>query len=74
VRFIAERTVTLIKLVGSEVVHADVDFKDIYAYAGRSNTAYQEKKTIKSKYPLTVRINSPDGTQARYFLEIDDKA
>ena len=65
-------TATLDKL-GSQVVHADVNFKDIYAYAERSNTAYLDKRTIKSKYPLTVRINSPDGTHVRYFLERDDK-
>jgi triacylglycerol lipase len=66
-------TVELDKL-GSVVVHHDVDFKDIYAYAERSNAAYEDKRAIKSKYPLIVRINSPDGTQARYFLERDDKA
>ena len=65
-------TATLDRL-GSQVVHADVNFKDIYAYAERSNTAYLDKRTIKSKYPLTVRINSPDGTHVRYFLERDDK-
>ena len=65
-------TLTLDKL-GSEVVHADVNFNDIYTYAERSNTAYRDKRAIKSKYPLTIRINSPDGTQARYFLERDNK-
>jgi triacylglycerol lipase len=65
-------TATLDRL-GSEVVHADVNFNDIYTYAERSNTAYQDKRAIKTKYPLTVRIHSPDGTQVRYFLERDDK-
>jgi triacylglycerol lipase len=58
--------------IGGQVVHANIDFKDLYAYAERSNAAYQDKRAIKLKYPLTVRINSPDGTQARYFLESDD--
>ena len=53
-------TLTLDKL-GSEVVHADVNFNDIYTYAERSNTAYRDKRAIKSKYPLTIRINSPMG-------------
>ncbi len=59
--------------LGSAVVHRDIDFRDVYAYAERSNTAYEDKRAIKSKYPLTIRINSPDGTQVRYFLERDDK-
>ena len=59
--------------LGSQVIHADVNFEDIYAFAQRSNTAYLDTRTIKSKYPLTIRINSPDGTQARYFLERDNK-
>ncbi len=54
-------------------MHDDIDFKDIYAYAERSNTAYQDNRAIKSKYPKTIRINSPDGTQVRYFFERDDK-
>jgi triacylglycerol lipase len=57
----------------SAVGHADINFDEIYTYAERSNTAYQNKRAIKLKYPLTVRINSPDGTQVRYFLERDDK-
>jgi hypothetical protein len=60
--------------LGSAVVHDKIDFNDVYAYAERSNMAYQDKRAIKLKYPLTIRINSPDGTQVRYFLERDDKA
>jgi len=60
--------------VGSVVVPANINFKDIYAYAERSNTAYEDKRAIQTKYPLTIRINSPDGTEVRYFLERDDKA
>jgi len=59
--------------LGSVVVHEDIDFTDLYAYAERSSIAYQSKLAIKSKYPSTVRINSPDGTQVRYFLERNDK-
>jgi len=58
--------------LGSTVVHDDIDFKDLYAYAERSNTAYEDKRAIKLKYPKTIWINSPDGTQVRYFLERDD--
>ncbi len=59
--------------LGSAVVPANVNFDEIYPYAERSSTAYQDKRAIKSNYPLTVRIKSPDRTQARYFLERDDK-
>jgi triacylglycerol lipase len=63
-----------LKSIGSEVVHTRIDFGDIYIYAERSNASYQDKKAIKAKYPFTVRINSPDGTQVRYFLERNDKS
>jgi triacylglycerol lipase len=59
--------------LGSTVAPANIDFTDIYAYAERSNAAYEDKLAIKLKYPLTIRINSPDGTEVRYFLERDDK-
>jgi triacylglycerol lipase len=59
--------------LGSVVVPANINFKEIYAYAERSNTAYEDKRAIQSKYPLTIRINSPDNTEVRYFLERDDK-
>jgi hypothetical protein len=58
--------------LGSEVVHTNINFNDVYAYAERSNTAYQDKKAIRSKYPQTVWINSPGATQVRYFLERND--
>ena len=60
--------------LGATVTPVKIDFKDIYAYAERSNTAYEDKRAIKAKYPLTVRMNSPGGTEVRYFLERDDKA
>jgi len=59
--------------IGNEVPHADINFNEMYAYAERSNTAYQDKVAIKSKYPSTIRINSPDGTEVRYFLEQNNK-
>ena len=59
--------------LGSAIVHNDINFNDVYTYAERSNTAYEDKRAIKAKYPLTIRINSPEGTQVRYFLEQDDK-
>lgn len=65
-------TIELDKL-GSVVVPHNINFKEVYAYAERSNTAYDDKRAIKSKYPLTIRINSPDSTEVRYFLERDDK-
>jgi triacylglycerol lipase len=59
--------------IGAEIVHADINFNDIYTYAERSNVSYLDEKTIKKKYPLTVRIKAPDGSQVRYFLEQNDK-
>ena len=69
----AEISTAEIDKLGSTVVHANVDFNEIYAYAERSNAAYEDNRAIKAKYPLTIRINAPDGTQARYFLERNDR-
>ena len=66
-------TTTELDKLGSVVVPAEIDFKDIYVYAKRSNTAYQNDTVIKSNYPSTVRINSPGDTQVKYFLERNDK-
>ena len=38
-----------------------------------SYAAYAAKSVIRSKYPSTVRINSPAQTDVRYFLERNDK-
>jgi len=59
--------------IGAEDAHADINFNEIYAYAERSNAAYKDKLAIKAKYPSTIRINSPDGIQVRYFMEQDNK-
>ena len=60
--------------IGSKVTPANLDFCEFYAYAMRSATAYDSDATIKAKYPLTIRINSPQQTKVKYFLERDDKA
>ena len=59
--------------IGSEIAPERLNFGDFYAYARRSNVAYENESTIKTKYPLTVRIRSPDGNHVRYFLERDDE-
>lgn len=64
----------LILSLGSKIVPHRVDFKEIYGFAERSDEAYASKAEIKSKYPFTVRISSPDQTSVRYFLERNDAA
>lgn len=70
----AEISTAELDRLGSQVVHTNIDFSEIYTYAERSNTAYQSEAAIKKKYPSTIRINSPDGTRVRYFLERNDKS
>jgi triacylglycerol lipase len=60
--------------IGSKITPDNINFSEIYSYAERSNTAYKSDAVIKSKYPRTVRVHSPDQTDVRYFLEQDDKA
>jgi hypothetical protein len=59
--------------IGSEIVPAKIDFSDLYVYAQRSGAAYQNDSTIRARYPLTVRIQSPLGSSVKYFVERDDK-
>jgi len=62
-----------LKSIGSKITPDNINFRELYSYAERSNTAYDTASAIKSKYPRTVRVNSPDQTDVRYFLEQNDK-
>lgn len=64
---------TELQNLGSKVTHENINFGELYTYAERANTAYAAKSVIRSKYPSTVRINSPAQTDVRYFLERNDK-
>jgi hypothetical protein len=59
--------------IGSKIYPTDIDFSKVYLEAERAGVAYNSVKTIKAKYPMTVRIKAPDGTSVLYFLERDDK-
>src|SRR5690606_29111408 len=61
-------------LLGSSIAPASVDFIELNAYAERSKAAYANEAAIRSRYPATVRVSSPDKTDAQYFMERDDKA
>jgi len=63
-----------IKQLESVLTPANVDFNELYAYSDRARTAYAAEAEIRLKYPATVRVGSPDGTDVQYFLEQDDKA
>jgi len=67
-------SVTELDSIGSKVTPVKLDFGEFYAYALRSNTAYDSDAAIKAKYPLTIRINSPQQAHVKYFLERDNKA
>ncbi len=48
-----------------------VNFRAIDWYAGRARIAYQSEQEIRSVYPGTVFVGSPDNTDVLYFLELD---
>ena len=64
---------TELQSIGSKVAPENINFGELYTYAERANAAYAAKSVIRSKYPLTVRINAPSQTDVRYFLERNDK-
>lgn len=61
-------------VLGSSISPARVDFVELGDYAQRAKTAYADEPVIRGRYPATVRVSSPDKTDAQYFLERDDKA
>jgi len=65
---------TELQSIGSKISPENINFGELYTYAERANAAYAAKSVIRSKYPSTVRINSPDQTDVRYFLERNDKS
>jgi len=64
---------TELQSIGSKVTPENINFRELYTYAERANAAYAAKSVIRSKYPLTVRINAPGQTDVLYFLERNDK-
>lgn len=64
---------TELQSIGSKITPENINFGELYTYAERASAAYAAKSVIRSKYPLTVRINSPGQTDVRYFLERNDK-
>ena len=65
---------TELQSIGSKVTPEHINFGELYTYAERANAAYAAEFVIRSKYPLTVRINAPGHTDVSYFLERNDKA
>ena len=69
----ASISVTELQSIGSKITPENINFRELYTYAERANAAYEIETVIKSRYPLTVRVRSPDQTAVRYFLERNDK-
>jgi triacylglycerol lipase len=61
-------------VLGSSISPANVDFVELGAYAERAKTAYADEPVIRGRYPATIRVSSPDKTEAQYFLERNDKS
>jgi hypothetical protein len=65
-------SMTVVNSIGSKLYPANIDFSSIYLQAKRANIAYDSAKTIKAKYPMTVRVRAPSNESVLYFLERDD--
>jgi predicted lipase len=59
--------------LSSVVTEAKVDFAELYTFAGRAKIAYASEAEIHSKYPATIRVSAPGGSDVQYFLEQDDR-
>lgn len=62
-----------LKSLGSTVTPVSVDFNDIQTYAFRARAAYDTPAAIQSKYPATVKVNTPGKSATQYFVERNDK-
>jgi triacylglycerol lipase len=60
--------------IGSRLTRSEVNFALLYEDALRARTAYASNAEIRSRYPATVRINTPRLTSVLYFLERNDGA
>src|SRR5215813_5351963 len=69
----ASISMTELQSIGSKITPENINFSELYTYAERANAAYAIETVIKSRYPLTIRVRSPDQTGVRYFLERNDK-
>lgn len=64
---------TELSTIGTTSTHEKIDFEVLYAFADRSQTAYEAEDVIRSKFPATTRVADPGTTDGRYFLEVDQK-
>lgn len=62
-----------LKTLGSTVTPVSIDFKEIQTYALRARAAYDTPAVIQSKYPATVKVNTPGKSGTQYFIERNDK-
>ena len=69
----ASGSMTVVNAVGSKLYPANIDFPSIYLQAKRAGVAYDSAKAIRTKYPMTVRVQAPGDARVLYFLERDDK-
>ena len=59
--------------LGSTITPVSVDFKEIQTYALRARAAYDTPAVIQSKYPGTLKVNTPGTSGTQYFVERNDK-
>ena len=58
--------------LGSSILPAQkIDFTEIYGYADRAKLAYADEATIRTHYPKTLGVRSPDISDIQYFIEQD---
>jgi hypothetical protein len=53
---------------------AAIDFRELSFYGERALLSYSSGEKIKRRFPRTVRVASPAGTDVQYFLELDHQS
>ncbi len=59
--------------ISTKITRQHIDFKSINWFADRAEAAYLHSEQIKSRFPKTTRISTPEGTDVQYFLEVHPK-
>jgi len=70
----ASINLTELQHLSAKIDPARVDFRELSFYGERALVAYSSADKIKKRFPNTVRIASPNGTDVQYFLDTDHKS
>jgi hypothetical protein len=60
--------------LGAKIDPAAIDFRELGSYGERALIVYRSEGEIRKRYPKTVRVATPAGTDVQYFIEHDPKS